>query len=279
QSGAIAFSDGLNSIQSPGILLKALQYVKAINKIIIQLPDDYSVSTNGLMHEGIISTQLGLPGKPSIAEELMITRDIELVKYTGSKIHFTGVSTIKSLELIAQAKKEGLQVSCSAAPYHLLYTDEDMTGYDTNLKLNPPLRTKEDKQALVDAVLNGTIDCIASHHLPQDIDNKLVEFEYAKNGMIGLQTSFAMVRTAIPQISLERLIDLFSTAPGKIFELNLPSITTSQRACISLFLPNQPWSFTKEMSKSKSGNTSLFGKELYGRPLGIINKGGLFLND
>ncbi|MFN2439676.1 MAG: dihydroorotase, partial [Chitinophagaceae bacterium] len=156
-------------IQSPGILLKALQYVKAINKTIIQLPDDYSVSTNGLMHEGIISTQLGLPGKPSIAEELMITRDIELVKYTGSKIHFTGVSTIKSLELISQAKKEGLQVSCSAAPYHLLYTDEDMTGYDTNLKLNPPLRTKEDKQALVDAVLNGTIDCIASHHLPQNV--------------------------------------------------------------------------------------------------------------
>ncbi|MFN2440526.1 MAG: dihydroorotase family protein, partial [Chitinophagaceae bacterium] len=223
--------------------------------------------------------QLGLPGKPSIAEELMVARDNELVKYTGSKIHFTGVSTTKSIELISKAKKEGLQVSCSAVPYHFLYTHEDMTGYDTNLKLNPPLRTKQDRQALIDAVLDGTIDCIASHHLPQNVDNKLVEFEYAKNGMIGLQTSFAMIRTAIPGISVERLVGLFSTAAGKIFELNLPSLTTGQRACISLFLPNQSWSFTKELSKSKSSNTSLFGKELYGRPLGIINKGGLFLND
>jgi len=279
QSGAIAFSDGLNTIQSPGILLKALQYVKAINKTIIQLPDDHSINANGLMHEGIISTRLGLPGKPSIAEELMIARDIELVKYTRSKIHFTGVSTIKSIALIASAKKEGLQVSCSVAPYHLLYTDEDLFDYDSNLKLNPPLRTKEDRQALIQAVLNGTIDCIASHHLPQDIDNKLVEFENAKDGMIGLQTSFAIVKTAMPGISEDRLVELFSTTARNIFHLPSASIKADHKACISLFLPGDPWSFTKDLNKSKSNNTSLFGKELYGRPLGIINKGSLFLND
>jgi len=278
QSGAIAFSDGLNTIQSPGILLKALQYIKAINKTIIQLPDDHSINANGLMHEGVISTRLGLQGKPSIAEELMIARDIELVKYTGSKIHFTGVSTIKSIELISRAKKQGIQVSCSVAPYHLLYTDEDLSDYDPNLKVNPPLRTKKDKQALIEAVLNGTIDCIASHHFPQDIDHKLVEFEYAHNGMIGLQTSFAIVKTAIPEISVNRLIEIFSTSPRKLFELPSVSIKLQHQACISLFLPDESWSFTKELNKSKSKNTSLFGSELYGRPLGIINKGGLFLN-
>ena len=279
QSGAIAFSDGLNPIQSPGVLLKALQYIKAINKTIIQLPDDHSINGNGFMHEGVMSTQLGLPGKPSIAEELMIARDIELVKYSGSKIHFTGVSTRKSVELIYKAKKEGLQVSCSVAPYHLLYTDADLFDYDSNLKVNPPLRTKEDRHAIIEAVLNGTIDCIASHHLPQNIDHKLVEFEYAKNGMIGLQTSFAIVKTAIPAISDARLIELFSTAPRKIFELPAASIRANHQACISLFLPEVSWLFTKELNKSRSNNTSLFGRELYGLPLGIINKGGLFLNE
>jgi len=278
-SGAIAFSDGLNTIQSAGILLKALQYVKAINKTIIQLPDDHSISANGLMHEGVLSTRLGLQGNPSIAEELMIARDIELVKYTGSKIHFTGVSTMKSVELISRAKKEGLQVSCSVASYHLLFTDEDLLDYDTNLKVNPPLRSKEDKQALIEAVLNGTIDCIASHHLPQGIDNKLVEFEYAKTGMINIQTSFAIVKTAIPEISSTRLIELFSTGPRKVFELPFATIKANHHACISLFLPDNPWSFTKELNRSKSYNSSLFGKELYGRPLGIINKGSLFLNE
>ncbi len=278
-SGAIAFSDGLNTIQSAGILLKALQYVKAINKTIIQLPDDHSISANGLMHEGVLSTRLGLQGNPSIAEELMIARDIELVKYTGSKIHFTGVSTMKSVELISRAKKEGLQVSCSVASYHLLFTDEDLLDYDTNLKVNPPLRSKEDKQALIEAVLNGTIDCIASHHLPQGIDNKLVEFEYAKTGMINIQTSFAIVKTAIPEISSTRLIELFSTGPRKVFELPFATIKANHHASISLFLSDKPWSFTKELNRSKSYNSSLFGKELYGRPLGIINKGSLFLNE
>lgn len=279
QSGAIAFSDGLNTIQSPGILLKALQYVKAIDKTIIQLPDDHSVNANGLMHEGVISTRLGLAGKPSIAEELMIARDIELVKYTNAKIHFTGVSTSKSIALIDRAKKEGLQVSCSVAPHHLLYTDEDLFDYDANLKLNPPLRTNDDRQALIEAVSNGTIDCIASHHMPQDIDNKLVEFENAKDGMIGLQTSFAIVKTAIPAISEDRLIELFSTNARSIFQLPPASIRANEIACITLFLPGEPWSFTKETNKSKSNNTSLFGRELYGRPLGIINKGSLFLNE
>ena len=143
QSGAVAFSDGINTIQNSGLLLKALQYVKAFDGTIIQVPDDKNIAPNGLMNEGIISTQLGLPSKPSIAEELMVARDIELVEYTDSKLHFTGISSVKSLECIQKAKAGGIKVTCSVTPYQLYFCDEDLQGYDTNLKVNPPLRSRE----------------------------------------------------------------------------------------------------------------------------------------
>src|SRR6185295_13657327 len=133
-SGAIAFTDGVNSVQSSGLLLKALQYVKAFDGIIIQLPDDKSINPQGLMNEGIISTQLGLPGKPAMAEELVIARDIKLARYAESKIHFTGVSTAKSLEYIKRGKETNTGISCSVTPYHLFFCDEDLKEYDTNLK-------------------------------------------------------------------------------------------------------------------------------------------------
>jgi dihydroorotase len=277
QSGAVAFSDGTCSIQSAGLLLKALQYLKAIDKTVIQLPDDRSVNPSGLMNEGIVSTQLGLPGKPGVAEELMIARDIELVKYTNSKVHFTGISTAKSVELIRQAKKEGLSVTCSVAPYHLCFTDEDLVHYDTNLKVNPPLRTKEDQTALKQGILDGTIDCIATHHLPQDIDHKIVEFEYAHFGMIGLETSFAILRTYLPELGLEKTIELLSTRPRLIFDLQATSLNKASEACITLFLPDQNWMANDVQSKSE--NSPFIGKELTGKPAGIINKDKVFLNE
>ena len=276
QTGAVAFSDGTSSVQSSGLLLKALQYLKAIRKTIIQLPDDRSVSPSGLINEGIISTQLGLPGKPAIAEELMIARDIELVKYTDSKIHFTGISTAKSIELIRQAKKLGLSVSCSATPYHLCFTDEDLAGYDANLKVNPPLRTKEDQMALREGMLDGTIDCIATHHLPQDPDHKMVEFEYAQFGMVGLETSFALIRTYFPELGLEKTIDLLTANPRSIFDLPVKSINKNEEACLTLFLPDVKWTVSELHSKSK--NSPFIGTQLTGQPVGIINKDKVFLN-
>lgn len=275
QSGAIAFSDGINPVQLSGILLKALQYVKAIDKIIIQIPDEQTISANGLMNEGVASTRLGLPGKPAIAEEITISRDIELAKYTGSKIHFTGVSTAKGIDCIRQAKRDGLGVSCSVTPAHLYFTDEDLAGYDTNLKLVPPLRTKGDQEALKEALLDGTIDCMASHHLPQHTDHKVVEFEYAKNGMIGLETAFAVIRTSMPSLSLEKLVSLFSTAPRKLFGLAPATIEKDKPACLSLFLPNKSWKPERFVSKSR--NSPFIGKTLTGMPVGIINGQNLFL--
>lgn len=279
QSGAIAFGDGTCTLQSSGILLKALQYIKAIDKVLIQLPDDKAISATGLMNEGIISTRLGLPGKPSIAEELMITRDIELAKYTESKIHFTGISSAKSVAIIQKAKKEGIAVSCSVTPYHLYFYDEDLAAYDTNLKLNPPLRTKQDREALRNAVLDGTIDCIATHHAPHEKDSKVVEFEYARYGMISLETAFAVVKKALPSISTERLVELFCLSPRRLFDLPVPAIKENEQACLSLFSEEENWVVSEQEIQSRSANSAFIGKRLTGKPYGIINKDKLFLNE
>lgn len=276
-TGAVAFTDGLKPVQSASLLLKALQYLKAIDAVIIQLPDDQSINPNGLMHEGITSTRLGLPGKPAIAEELAIARDLELVKYTGSKIHFTGISTAKSAELVKQAKAEGLPVTCSVTPYHLLFSDEDLKDYDTNLKVSPPLRTTSDRDALQAAVADGTIDCIATHHLPQNVDDKLVEFEYAKNGMLGLQTAFAIVNTVMPQLTSERLVALFSTNAQRIFGLPQNTIQENAPAALTLFSRDEAWSLQPKDNLSLSSNTPFFNYPLKGKPFGIINKDKVFL--
>lgn len=277
-SGAIAFSDGVYPVQSAGLMVKALQYVKAFDGVVIQVPVDKSIGQFGLMHEGIVSTQLGLPGIPAMAEELMIARDIKLARYADSKLHFTGVTTAKSLEYIKRAKDAGLNVTCSVTPYHLFFCDEDLVTYDTNLKVNPPLRSRADMIALREAVKNGLVDCIASHHLPQDWDNKTCEFEYAKNGMIGLQTAYTAVQTAIPELSTSNIVQLFATNARKIFGLPTAIIKDDSVAELSIFTSATKEIFTKERNKSRSHNSAFADKELTGHVSGIMNKGKLILN-
>lgn len=277
-SGATGFSDGLNCVQSAGLLVKALQYVKAFDGIVIQLPDDKSINPHGLMNEGIVSTQLGLPGKPAMAEELIVARDIKLTRYAESQLHFTGVSTKKSLEYIKRGKEGGIKVSCSVTPYHLFFCDEDLTGYNTNLKVNPPLRTKEERDSLRKAVAEGTVDVVASHHLPHEFDSKVCEFEYAKYGMIGLETAYAALNTAIPNLSADRTVDLLSVNPRKLFGLDAATIQEGASATITLFNPSKKWTVTEAAIRSKSKNTPLAGKELTGKPVGIINNGTIVLS-
>jgi len=278
-NGAVAFSDGTHPIQSAGLLLKALQYIKAFDGVIIQIPDDKSVGANGLMNEGIVSTQLGLPGKPMMAEELIIARDIKLARYAQSKIHFTGVTSPKSLEYIKRAKDSGLHVTCSVTPYHLFFSDEDLISYNTNLKVYPPLRTKADIVSLKNAVTDGTIDCIATHHLPHEYDSKVLEFEYARYGMIGLETCYAVINTIFPQLNNERLINLMSSNARDIFNLQQPTINEGQLSCITLFDPSATNIIEEKQFHSKSKNTPFVGKELKGKVVGVINGEKIFLNN
>jgi dihydroorotase len=270
-SGAIAFSDGINSVQSSGLLLKALQYIKTFDGILIQLPDDKSINPHGLINEGIVSTRLGLPGKPAMAEELIVARDIELTRYAESKLHFTGVSSKKSLDYIRKAKESGIAISCSVTPYQLFFSDQDMVDYDTNLKVNPPLRTREDVEALRQGILDGTIDCIATHHLPHEFDSKVLEFEYAKYGMIGLETAYAVLRTAMPSVSNERWIELLSINARKLFGIQQATIKKGNKTSLTLFDPSKKWRLEEKNILSKSKNSPFVGKELTGKSLGIVS--------
>lgn len=268
-SGALAFSDGFNSVQSSGIMVKALQYMKPFEGTIIQIPDDKSLAPDGLMNEGIMSTRLGLPGKPVMSEELVVARDIELVRYTDSRLHFTGITSPKSLEYINHAKDNKIKVTCSVTPYHLFFCDEDLMDYDTNLKVNPPLRTRADMMAMRKAVEDGAIDCIATHHSPHEYDSKVVEFEYAKNGITGLETCYAVLKTIMPDTSEQRLVELLSINPAKIFGLPSKSIVINNPAQLTLYQPNSTFTYIEKNIRSKSKNSPFIGKDLFGKVAGI----------
>ena len=277
-SGAIAFSDGTTPVQSAGLLLKGLQYIKAFDGVIIQLPDDRTVGANGLINEGIVSTRLGLPGKPMMAEELMVARDIELTRYTGSRIHFTGISSPRSLEYIRAAKAEGLSVSCSVTPHHLFFTDADLSDYDTNLKVYPPLRDGQAAEALRAAVLEGLIDVVASHHFPQEFDSKTVEFEYARPGMSSLETVYPVLRTRLPELSAERTVDLLSGRPRWLFGMEQATLAEGHEASLTFFDPAGKTLLQAGGTKSRSKNNPFIGKSLNGRVIGILTGGRIHLN-
>lgn len=278
-SGAIAFGDGINTVQNSGLLIKALQYVKAFDGTIIQVPDEKNIALGGLMNEGIVSTQLGLPGKPSMSEEIIVARDIKLARYADSRLHFTGIASAKSLEYVKRAKEGGIKISASVTPYHLWFTDEDLKEYDTNLKVNPPVRTPADKEALIANLINGTIDCIASHHIPHNYDSKICEFEYAKPGMIGLESLFGAVWKIVNnQWPIEKLVELLSISPRRLFGLNIPAIELNAEVSITLFNPGSEYTFDESMIKSKSNNSAFIGKQLKGKVIGIINGEKIYLN-
>ena len=277
-NGAVAFTDGLYPVQSTLLFLKALQYVKAFDGVAIQMPIDKSLGSMGLMNEGILSTKLGLPGIPAIAEELIISRDIELLRYTKSKLHITGVSTAKGISMIAVAKKEGLHLTCSVTPYHLFFNEEDLSDYDTLLKVFPPLRTKMDQEALLNAVEDGIVDCISSHHMPQDWDGKTIEFENAKAGIASIETAFATIKHLLPNLSDEKLSVLFATNARAIFNLPTASITEGSIAEITFFSGDQITNLSKNDSKSKSANSPFWNIPLKGKIIGNYVKGKCYLN-
>ncbi|MFN7115611.1 MAG: dihydroorotase, partial [Saprospiraceae bacterium] len=271
-AGAIAFSDGKKSIQHSGLILRALQYVQAFDGVIINHPSDKAIAADGQMHEGFVSTSLGLKGIPSLAEALMLERDLHLLEYTGSRLHVANVSTAGAVELIREAKAKGLRVTASVPVLNLLFTDEAVAEFDVNYKVLPPLRQAPDRDALIQGLLDGTIDCITSNHTPIDEEGKNLEFPYASFGVIGLETAFAAAWTALKgKIKLEQLIEKLAFTPRKIFNLNTPTVEVGQVANLTIFNPEHTWTFSSQDIRSKSNNTPFVGYEFTGKVLAIIH--------
>jgi dihydroorotase len=279
QSGAIAFSDGWKPVQNANLMLKALEYVKAFNGVVIQMPVDETLSAGGLMHEGPVSTRMGMAGIPALAETLMIHRDLELLRYTGSRLHITGVSTAEGVAMIAKAKAEGLQVTCSVTPYHLAFTDESLTTYSSLYKVSPPLRSEQDRQALLQGLKDGTIDCIASHHRPQDWDAKEKEFEYAADGMNIQEIAYNIALEVVEKhAGIERLVEALSTKPREIFGLEQETVAKGNNISLTLFSASGSTSVTNQNMRSLSRNNPFLGKQLKGKVIGIITKSGTHIN-
>jgi len=276
KQGAVAFGDGTKAVQSAGIFIKALQYVNAFKGVVIQIPDDRSIAPHGLMNEGVVSTQVGLPGKPAIAEELMIARDITLAKYTGSRLHITGISLASSVAMIRKAKQEGVDISCSCTPYHLAFTEEDLlSGYDTNLKVNPPLRTAADRDALLSGIEDGTIDCITTHHTAQNKDAKICEFEYAGYGTLGLQSCFGMINSL--KIDIDHILNVICFKPKELFAIK-GNIEVGSYADLTLFLADTNlWKFEKDY-RSLSSNNAFGQRDLKGKVIATILNNKLNIN-
>ena len=278
-NGAVAFSDGWKPVQQANLMLKALEYVKAFHGTLIQIPVDASLASGGLMNEGIVSTGLGMAGIPALAESIMVHRDIELLRYTGSKLHITGVSTTESLEMIRKAKTEGLAITCSVTPYHLALTDESLTGYDSAFKVSPQLSTEADRMALIAGLNDGTIDCIATHHRPHEWDAKAKEFEYASDGMAVQENAFNILWDTLKEyISIERLVEAMTIMPRVIFGLETQEITKGHKAVMTIFTTSGNNTLAKKEVRSASHNNPFIGKKLGGKVLGIINNDQFHLN-
>ena len=278
-SGAKAFSDDKHPIADAGMMLRALLYAKNFQGVVMHYADDRSISGKGKMHEGVSSTKLGLAGMPAIAEELTIQRDLKLAAYADSAIHFSTISTAGSVQLIREAKKKGIRVTCDVAAHNLFFTDNDLATFDSNLKVMPPLREAKDIKALIDGLLDGTVDAVCSDHTPEDVENKKKEFDYANFGMIGLETAFALANTALSrhakaidkEAAMQTLIHAFSDKPRSILALALPEIIVGAQANLTVFDPNREWTVSSKQLKSKSANTPLLGTSLKGKVIGVCH--------
>jgi dihydroorotase len=265
-AGAIGFYDYQKPIQNPNLMKIALQYADNFNGVLCSFPQESNITGFGVMNENIMSTSLGLKGNPGLAEELQIVRDLFLLEYSGGKLHIPTISTRKSVELIREAKKKKLDVSCSVAIHNLYFTDNILDSFDTRYKVNPPLRTQDDIDALISGLKDGTIDMVTSDHNPIDIEHKKIEFDFAKYGTIGLESAFGALNTIF---STKKTIDLLTKGKER-FGIESSSISKGNKANLTLFNPDYTYAFTKEHIISTSKNAIFGNCTLKGKAYGII---------
>ena len=281
EAGAVAFTDGEHPIQNPDIFLKSLQYLTQFGGLLINHPEDTNLTHFGQMHDGTVSTFLGMKGMPQMAEEIMVMRDMKLLEYVletpfsqgftdKSILHFSCISSAQTINLVRMGKEMGLPISCDVAAHQLCFTENDLTDFDTNLKVNPPFRTQEDIEALWEGLSDGTIDVIVSDHNPQDEESKKLEFDMAEFGIIGLETVFAAINTNNEKLSIEEIIEKITDNPRKILRLKNPKIKEGAKANLTVFAPHQEWVYEEKNIISKSKNSPFIGKKLKGKVIKVI---------
>ena len=275
QSGAVAFGDYNKSITNDNLMKLALLYAQNFDGLILSFPQNNSIAGEGIVNEGINSTRLGIKGSAALAEHMQIARDLYLLEYTGGKLHIPTISSTTSVQLIKEAKKKGLQVSCSVSAHHLTLIDDELDFFDSKVKVTPPLRTKSDTKALLKGLKDGVIDVITSDHNPIDIEHKKLEFSLAKDGTIGLESLFGTVNSVL---DIETTIKALTINPRVIFSQEPITIKKGTVANITLFNPEGISVFSKENILSTSKNSAFTGKELKGKVYGIFANKKLVLN-
>ncbi len=281
EAGAVAFSDDGKPVMTGGLMRRALEYAGSFGVPIISHCEDATLSAGGLMNEGLTSTELGLPGVPSISEEVMVARDILIAAYTEAAVHIAHVSTAGSVDLIREAKKRGVRVTAETAPHYFSLSEEALTEFDTRLKMNPPLRSAGDVAAIKRGLRDGTLDAIATDHAPQSSVEKEVEFEYAANGIIGLETSLALSLRLVTEgvLTLPQLVEKMSLNPAKILRLHKGTLKPGADADIAIVDPEKAWTVDVKKFRSKSRNSPFGGWQLKGKVIHTIVGGVVKFTD
>ena len=273
-AGAVAISDDGLPVKNSQLMRYALEYTKKFDIPVINHAEDCCLVNEGLVHEGLMSLKLGLTGNPDISESTMIYRDLSIAEYVDGKLHIPHVSTKKSLEVISYFKDRGVNVTVEVTPHHLCFTDEKIKFYDTNAKVAPPIRSKKNRDALIDGVKNGIIDCIATDHAPHSVVDKEKDFKNASCGMIGLESAFGLVNKILSSsMDFKKIINLFTLNPSKVVNINPNTIEVGKQAEINILDLNAIWKFSEEDIVSKSKNTPVVGEELKGKVVMTMNKG------
>ena len=282
-AGAVAVSDDGRPVPNAGIMRRAMQYAKDFDLPVIDHCEDKSLSSGGVMHEGKISLLLGLKGMPALAEEIDVVRDLLIAKETGAHIHIAHVSTKRAVEVIRRAKNEGVNVTCEVTPHHFTLSDISVEGYDTNTKMAPPLRSEEHLEAIIEGIKDGTIDAIATDHAPHHADEKALEYDRAPFGIIGLETAVGLAFNELIHkgvIGLERLVEMCSSNPAKIFRLeNRGTLKPGSIADVTIIDPTKQWTFNAADSRSKSRNTPFDGWQFNGKAVAAIVAGKIVFNE
>ncbi|HYN85880.1 MAG TPA: dihydroorotase [Pyrinomonadaceae bacterium] len=277
RAGIVAVTDDGRGVPSAGMMRRAMEYARGLDLAVMDHCEDRSLAAGGVMHEGEWSLRLGLRGAPALAEESDAARDCALAELTGARVHLAHVSTRGALEAVRRAKERGLFVTCEVAPHHFALTDEAVKDYDTNTKMNPPLRSREHVEAILEGLRDGTVDAVATDHAPHHADEKALEFDHAPFGVTGLETAVALALDRLVHagvVGLERLVELFSTNPARVFNLEgRGTLRAGAHADVTVLDPELRWTFDASRSKSKSRNTPFDGWTFHGAAVATVVAG------